>query len=251
MQRSFVAAVAVVFAASLVGSVRADEKEALAVVDKAIKAAGGEEALSKAKIVSWKSKGTITFNGEDNPFSGGTTAQGLAQFRSDFEGEFGGNTIKGVTVVNNDKGWRQFADNTMEMDEDAIANEKRNLYLQLAPSLLLPLKGKGFKLDSAPDEKVGDKDAAVVKVTGPDAKTFTIFFDKEGGLPIKTVATVVGFDGQEFTQEASLSDYKDFGGIKRATKSSMKRDGERFVETELTDFKVLDKVESGTFDEPK
>ena len=45
------------------GSIRADDKDTTAILDKAIKALGGEEKLGKATTVSWKSKGTITFNG--------------------------------------------------------------------------------------------------------------------------------------------------------------------------------------------
>ena len=62
---------------------------------------------------------------------------------------------------------------------------------------VVPLKSKDFKAETAPDEKVGDKLAAVVKATGPDGKTFTIYFDKETGLPIKTIATVMGFQGDD------------------------------------------------------
>src|SRR5258706_9762575 len=43
---------------------RADD--ANAVIDKAIKALGGEEQLAKVKAAAWKSKGTITFQGNDN-----------------------------------------------------------------------------------------------------------------------------------------------------------------------------------------
>ena len=233
-----------------VNSARADEQEAKAVLDKAIKAIGGEEVLGKAKVLTWKAKGTITFGDNDNEFTSQTTAQGLDRSRSEFEGEFNGNTVKGVTVIDGDKGWRKFGDDAMELDDDEVAREKRNLYLQIVPVLLVPLKGKGFKVESAAEEKVGDKPASVLKVTGPDGKDFTISFDKESGLPVKTVATVTGFQGEEFTQETTFADYKDFGGIKKATKLESKRDGERFVEAEVTEFKVLEKAEPETFAEP-
>ena len=90
-----------------------------------------------------------------------------------------------------------------------------------------------------------------MKITGPDGKDFTLYFDKESGLPVKMVATVAGFQGQDYTQETLFSDYKDFGGIKKATKVVVKRDGEPFITQELTEFKVLDKVEPDTFTEPK
>ena len=65
------------------------------------------------------------------------------------------------------------------------------------------------------------------------------------------VAKVAGWMGDEYTQDVHYSDYKDFDGIKKATKVSIKRDGDDFVEQEITDFKVLDKVPADTFAEPK
>ena len=222
-----------------------------AVLDKAIAALGGAEKLAKAGTATWKGKGTISFGDDDNPIKTTTTVQGLDKHRAEFEGTFGGNEVKGVTVIAGDKGWRKFNDDVMALDGDDLAAEKRRAYLQAAPMTILPLKGKGFKVEMAPEEKVGDKPAAGVKAKGPDGKEFTIYFDKESGLPVKLVATVRGFQGEDFTQETTYADYKDFGGVKKATKVDSKRDGMKFVSTELADFKVLDAVEPGTFDEPK
>jgi hypothetical protein len=233
------------------GPARADDQDTKAIIDKGIKALGGEEKLGKAGAFTWKGKGTITFNGGDNPITVQATAQGLDRYRSEFEGEFNGDKIKGVTVLDGDKGWRKFGDNSMDMDADAVANEKRTLYLQLVPMTLVPLKGKGFKVEAAGEEKVGDKPAVVLKVTGPDGKDFKLSFDKESGLPVKLVAKVVGFQGEDFTQETTLADYKDFGGIKKATKVESKRDGEKFLSSVVSDFKVVDKVAPETFAEPK
>ena len=88
-------------------------------------------------------------------------------------------------------------------------------------------------------------------MTGPDRKDFTLYFDKESGLPVKLVAKVVGFRGDEYTQETTYKDYKDFDGIKKATKVESKRDGEDFMKSEITEFKVLDKVDPKTFSEPE
>ena len=139
----------------------------------------------------------------------------------------------------------------IKMDATGLASEKQNLYLLVTPLTLLPLKGKGFQIETAGAEKVGDKAAVVLKVIGPDRKGFTLYFDEETGLPVKQVATVTGFMGDEFTQERLYSDYKDFGGIKRPTKIVTKRNGEKFVEEEITEFKVLNKVNPQTFAEPK
>ena len=95
------------------------------------------------------------------------------------------------------------------------------------------------------------KPASGLKATGPDGKEFTIYFDKTSGLPVKLVAKVVGFDGQEYTEEQTYENYKEFGGIKKATKLEAKRDGESFLTSEITEFKVLDHVDPKTFSAPE
>jgi hypothetical protein len=229
----------------------ADDKDCKAVLDKAIKALGGEENLGKLKAATWKNKGKITFNGEDHEFTSTATVQGLDHFRSDFEGDFGGNKIKAVTVLAKNKGWRQFGGDTSELDDNGLANEKRRVYLEVLPMALLPLKHKNFKLEAAGEKAIGGMPAVGIKITPPDGKNLTLFFDKESGLPVQLAAKVVGFMGEEFTQETTYADYKEFAGIKKATKVSSKRDGEKFMETQITEFKVLDKVDPKTFEEPK
>jgi hypothetical protein len=229
----------------------ADDKDVQAVLDKAVKALGGADKLGATKVVMTKGKGKLNFAGTDIEFTAGSTVQGLDHFRGEFEGDFGGMKIMGVTVIAGDKGWRKIGDMKDELDKAALANEKRQVYLQLIPTTILPLKGKGFKVESAGTEKVGDKPAVVLKITGPDGKDFKLSFDQESGLPVKLVAKVADFMGNEFTQETTYANYKDMGGIKKATKVDSKRDGERFIEQEVTEFKVLDKVDPKAFTEPQ
>lgn len=234
---------------ALVSSARA--QDAQAIVDKAIKAVGGEEKLSKATIVSWKTKGTITFMDNDNDFETQVTTQGIDHYRSELTGTFGGNPVRGLTVVAGDKGWRNFRDNLTDLDADRLAGEKRTIYLQVVPATLVALKTNKFKVAAAGEEAVAGKPASIVKVTGPDGKDFKLSFDKESGLPVKLVADVMGFGGQEFTQETTFAEFKDFGGIKKATKIESKRDGQPFQKYSVTEFKVLDKAPADTFAEPK
>jgi hypothetical protein len=231
----------------MTGQAQADDQNAKAILDKAITALGGEEKLGKAQAFSWKSKGTIVFNGNENEMNNQVTVKGLDHFRR----EFGNDQFHGVVVIAGDKGWRKFGEENRELEGDTLANEKRSIYLHVVPITLVPLKSKDFKLDSASEEKVGDKPAVALKITGPDGKDFTLYFDKESGVPVKQVAKVVGFQGQEYTQETTFADYKDYGGIKKASKVEVKRDGEKFQDMELTEFKVLDKVDADAFVEPK
>ena len=239
--KRFLAGAFVVAVTSLGSPVRADDPNA--VIEKAVKAMGGRDKLEKLQATEAKTKGTLNLGGNESPISGQATVQGHDHYRMQFEGEFGGNKIKGMTVINGNKGWRKFGDEVMELDDRSLQGEKRLIYLQLAAGNPTHLSRKGFKVTKA--------DQGAVTAIGPDGKEFTIHYDTQTGLPTKLVATVVGFTGEEVKQETTYSDYKDFGGIKKATKTESKRDGEPFLKQELIEFKALERVDPKTFDEPK
>ena len=229
------------------GPARADDQDAKAILDKAIKALGGEAKLKTASTHYWKAKGKLHFGAEERDVESQVTASGLDHIRREFTLP----QFTGLLVIDGDSGWRKGRNGIAKLEADALANEKRSAYLQIIPITLVPLKEKGFKVEAAGEEKIGDKPAVILKVTAPDGKDFTLSFDKESGLPVKQVATMTGPAGQEFTVESTFLDYKDMDGIKKATKTDVKRNGELSTEMEITEFKVLDKVEADTFAEPK
>jgi hypothetical protein len=244
------AMLALVLVSSPGASARGADNDANAVLDKAIKAIGGEARLHKAKGIAWKARGKSFNDGNENTFTNETTVQGLGQLRMEYEEEIDGNLVKGVTVLNEDRGWRKNGGDLRRLDGDRLANQKRNLYLLVVPITLVPLKGKAFKIEPAGEEKVGDKPTVVLKITGPDGKDFNLYFDKNSGLLVKLVVRM-GAQGREFTQETTFGDYKDFDGIKKATKIERRRDGQKVLEQEITEFKVLDRLAPETFAEPQ
>src|SRR5260370_42483180 len=106
---------------------------------------------------------------------------GIDQFH--FEGPVPSNKL--VTVIAGEKGWWRIGDRTTALSKEALADEKRKVYLQVVPITLVQLKGKDFKLEVAREEKGDGKPAAGLKVTGPDKKDFTLYFDKDSGLPVR------------------------------------------------------------------
>jgi hypothetical protein len=251
MRRVFQAGLLFIMTTGLVSPSLADEKEAKATIEKAIKAMGGEEKLSGVKAFTAKGKGQITLEGTQNGFTFQMTTQGIDKYRSTYKVEVGGKDFEGGTVLDGDKGWKKEGEEVKKLEGEALVQEKHSVYLDIVPMLIVPLKGKGFKFESAADDKVGDKPVAVVRVTGPEGKDFTIYFDKESGLPLKTSGSVADEQGQEDNHETTFEDYKEFGGIKVATRSKTLRGGKRYIEVEEMEFKALGEVEPGTFAEPK
>jgi hypothetical protein len=233
-------------------SVMAAGPDAKKVIDKAIQALGGEAKLAalEAKAIQTKAKVKLRFAGLVSDFTTTTTTMGLHKFREAFKGSSEGTEVTGVTVLNGDKAWRQASDNTSKLQDNQVANQKRSAYLAIVPVLLLPLKTKDFQIESAREATVDDKPAVAVRFIGPDKQDVELFFDRESGLPVKMFAKIVAFLGDQFLEETTFSKYKEFDGVKRATKIEHKRDGFTFMDVELTDLKVLDRVDPKTFAEP-
>ena len=221
-----------------------------AIVDKAIKALGGAEKLGKIMAITWKTKGTISFGGNDSPVTTQWALQGLDHFRHEFETAFAGNKIKGINVVAGDRGWRRFGDGVAELSPDSVAYLKRHAYLAMVQIKILPLRSPLFKVQAIGDDKINGKPARGIQAIGPDGKDFKLYFDDDTGLPLKLVARVSDFEGKEYVQETTFSDYKEMGGIKKATKIELTRDGQRFQEHQLIDFQILDKIDSKLFGKP-
>lgn len=241
-----------VLVASVVGAQVRAADDPRAIVARGVAALGGEAKLAQAKALQWKTVGKLTIDGNDNDFTVQTTTQGLDHLRSEVRGEFNGNTIRVTTVVDGKKGWRTFPE-TNALDEDGLSNEKRVIYLQVIPTLLLPLldKAANFKLEAAGEGKVDGKPADVIKVTAPDGKDFRLLFDRATGLPVRTVATVVGFGGDDYEQVATYSDFKEMGGIQKAMLVDVLRNGDPFLKSTIKEFQTLDAAPAGTFAEPK
>jgi hypothetical protein len=228
--------------------------DAKAIVDKGIKALGGEAKLAKAKGLSWRTSGTLTGKVEDatvtSTFTAKTTVAGLDRMRLENAAEVMGNTYRSATVLDGDKGWRRFGNMNHEIEKDDLEIEKRVLFLQVAVMTLLPIKGKDVQLEPAGEEKVGDSDAVGVKVTPSDGKDFTLFFDKSTGLPVKLLVKMT-FQGEESLQETTYGSFRDFGGVKTATKIEVTHDGAKWFDADITEFKLLTEVDPSTFAEPK
>jgi hypothetical protein len=246
MSRYFGMRVAAVFLCISSGAARASGDNAKVIVDRAIKALGGEEKLSRIEASSWTANGSIKEDGQVREVTAVLTFQGLNRVRRDYRvGRF-----RSRTILDGDTGW-QVSDRYRPMNALAVAREKRNIYLQLIPTLLVPLKGAGFKYEAAGEEDVRGKPASILKITAPDGKDFTLSFDKETFLPVKQVARSKGGDGKERVEVATFSRYQDMGGLKKATLIEIEIDAQNLSYFEIVDFKVLDQIPADTFTKPQ
>jgi len=221
-----------------------DPADAQAVIDKAIKATGGEANLGKFRGHTWNEKGTWYGMGEGLPYTGKYAVQFPDQFRMEIENVF-------TIVISKDKGWVVAGGETKELSKDQLAVQKEGLYFGHVTTLL-PLKDKAFTLASLPEIKVDGKVAVGVKVSHKEHKDVSLYFDKASGLLVKSDQRVKAEEqgGKEVMQEAWYTDHKAISGIQVPMKLVIKRDGKQYLEAEHSDLKFAEKLEDKVFAKP-
>lgn len=235
----------------LPAAARADEQADLQkIIDKAIKAHGADKAPKDKKAATFKLKGMVHVMAMDLDFTAEFATQEPDKFRSVQELTVMGQEFKILTVLNGDKGWVSVAGNTQELGKDALEAAKEEFYAGKVTDLT-GLKEKGYKLGALAEKKVGDRTTVGVSVAKEGHKDIFLYFDKETGMLLMSERQARDANsGQEFRQETHYSSYKDVDGVKRPHKINIKRDSEKFVEAEITEYKALDKLDDSTFEMP-
>lgn len=227
----------------------ADEPKAL--IEKAIAASGGEALVKQAKsAVSWKTKGKVYPMGQEIAFTGKGCRMLPDKMRQDLEINANGNEMKIVFGSGSKGSWMVLNDAAMDAPESQQTSAQIELHATNVCGLVA-LRGDGFKLESLGASEVDGKKVEGIKVSMKDKPDIKLFIDPSSNLVVKCeFKTVDGQSGSEVNQEMFFADYKDFSGVKRATKIMIKRDGEKFLDSESTDYKVEDKVDEKQFDKP-
>ena len=230
---------------------RADEQAELhKIIDKAIKAHGADKASKDKKASTFKIKGTVHVMAMDLEFTGEYQTMEPDKVRQVINATVMGQDFEQVVVINGNKGWARIAGNTMDLGEMALDAAKEQFYAGKVAELT-GLKDKGYKLSALAERKVGDRPAVGISVAKKGHKDIFLYFDKETGMLIMSERQAVdGNSGQEAKQEERYGNYKEVEGVKRPHKLEILRDGEKFLEAEVSEYKILDKLDDSTFEKP-
>jgi hypothetical protein len=240
-----------------VGAVPQKDKEEgsgpVALVNKAIKAVGGEAKLKKLKSATMTMKGTFSENGMEITIATEVAVQDLDKYRLDATADVMGKTENVLLVVNGDKVWTKERNMVREAPkEEAVAVVKGDFHTLRLAQMLLPLKDKAYKLSSLGEVKVGDKPAVGVKAKRKGYADVDIYFDKKTHLPVKCKVLVEERKGQAAVpHEFLLSGVKKIGGFMHFTKIVVNRDGKKIVEFEVSAIRPEAKLKATLFDKPE
>jgi hypothetical protein len=157
-----------------------------------------------------------------------------------------------VVVYDGQKGWIQKKGQTEDLDAKGVAEMKATLYESRVGGLLELLKDKDFKLSPLPEAKVAGQPAVGVLVKHPGQRDIRLYFDKTGGLLVKTETPAFDpLSGKEIPQEKLFADYKAVNGRQVPHKVTITQNGKRYMEIEITEVRIVERLDPALFTRPK
>ncbi len=231
--------------------VRAQDDDLKAVLKKAIAAHGGAKNLTKFNGAVSKFKGTIEFKGKTRDISGETTLLKPDKVKNSMTLDFDGKEIPIVIVYNGQKMWQSVLNKTEEITDDKILTEMREgLRAEGTASFVNYLKAP-YELGALGEVKVKGQPAIGICVSKKGQRDVSYFFDKKTHLLVKTETRVHDAQTkQEVTQEKYIVGYRDTDGLKTGARVIIHKDGKAFMDMEITESKVYEKLEESNFAMP-
>jgi hypothetical protein len=223
---------------------------ARAIIEKAVKAHGGQERLSRIRADQVQVKGNLLVEGTQTPFVGETTVQLPGQFKNVIRLMTPKGQVTVVQILNGDKVLVTIDGQPQKLEAAALADIRETFQMNRAIRLVPLLTDRTYELGALAEIKVNDRPALGVRVTAKGRHELRLFFDKETSLLVKSEHTIDAGEGKEVRQEVFYGDFRELGGYKRPVKLVALRDGKKVMEAELTDVKYFDKIDDAEFTKP-
>lgn len=243
--RGALVAVAVLILGS--GAARAQD-ETWPIIEKAIKAHGGAEQFAKQKASHTKGKGTlellggVAFTQETKAYNG--------KFKEEMKLNINGMDVAVTTGYDGNQAWVNANGQTLELDEK-IQNEVKQALHNMRLGRFPVLKEAKYKRTPLGEKQVNGKPAVGVKVQTDGFKDVNLYFDKETGLLAMTERVALdGMTMQEVNEERIVTEYQEVSGVKMAKKLLVNRDGKKFMEIEILEVKMPEKIDDSEFAKP-
>jgi hypothetical protein len=185
------------------------------IVEKALTAVGGRAALGK--LTSRVSTGTITVSTPMGDVAGTIELYNKApnKTRSLVKIDLSNFGIGQVTQDQRFDGTAGYAIDTLNGNRDITGDQLEVMRSAVFPSPLLSYKEAGARVELLGKDKVGDRDAYVLRFTPKAGPASRMFVDAQNSMLLKSVVTVnVPQLGTDIEQAVEYSDYRDVDGVK-------------------------------------
>jgi hypothetical protein len=218
------------------------------IIEKALRAHGGEEKLNALAGFSLKeryvdSKGTIRSYDE---------AVSLPNYRSEAKVGPEGKTSS-IVVIDGEQGWMKTGSEVISYPPRFAENMRKYTIPYTGPRAILRLRARQRNPKchfTTVGESTIDGHPAIglrMKLDGGSQETW--YFDTASGLLVRTETRSTRFEGEPTVNVTTYEDYQTVDGFPIARKEKLEQDGKPMSTTELVEFKVATPSE-GTFAKP-
>jgi hypothetical protein len=235
----------------VLSAVSAQEVDLKAIVRDAIEAHGGAKALGNIKAGISKYKGTMKLAGQTFDVVGENSIQKPDKLRSTIQLSAAGKTFEVLTVFNGKKMWVSALGNTKEIDDEKTLDEVKQSMLTEAGSGLVDILKAPYELSAIGETKVKGKDTFGIRVAKKGQRDINYFFDKKTHLLAKSeTRSYDAATAKEVTQEKIIVEYQEKAGLKVGKRVEILKDGELFMDFEVTDIDLRETLDPATFAMP-
>lgn len=226
---------------------KSDEK-AIAVVEAAIKAHGGMDALAKLSAIDRSVKGSFRGPSQEVDFTAETLIQLPKRLRQIVTADAGEAKAVQTFVLDGESGWQVSGGETIPLPEER-SKEFRDLLFGYSIATLLPLRDDGITLVLLPEETIDGNGMTVVRAVKKDQPDVRLYFDKKSNM-LHKIAYRTTLGGASANWENAFLDYKDVDGAKVPHHQMEFLNGARVAEWKITNIRVARKFDSGLFGRP-
>lgn len=232
------------------GLCRGDDSTPEGIVDRAIRAHGGEERLAGLTGCVMRSRTAFT---DGVTSDSEVTVQLPGRYRSSSTLSSGVKSRASVMVIDGDQGWSKTGDLTLPYPAAFLGSFKKNSLPYTGPRDILRLRARqknpACHFTATGETSVGGRPAVglLMKLDGGSQQTW--YFAKDTGLLLKEETRTASFEGEDTVTATLYEDYQDFDGFPLARKATSERDGKTYSTRELIDFKVAT-PDPGAFAKP-
>jgi hypothetical protein len=200
-----------------------------AILDRAIKAAGGEERLRRATVLRWRGHAFVHAGDRRIEIEGRWILEPPDRAVAEtWEVGKGKNTTRRLIVLGSE-GWMERAGERTPMPPAMLASERGQFYLY-SVMRLLPLRDAGVRLTAT-----GPRSLRVEREGRPAVE---MTFDGTGFLDRMRTQVADPVSGRPAVEVITFEGVVEGGGVRWPRRMSITRDGEPYFDLELTELSI-------------
>jgi hypothetical protein len=238
-----------VFAVLVIAAAAAGRETPQDVLNRAIQAHGGPEAVKKFPAAKVEAAGKVFVQGVAVPFT--TTSAVYLPGRSRLEMTFdvpGGGKTTIVQVVNGDIVKQTRDGNPVEVGDVVKDHAKQSAKWAEVTQLYPLLDADQFTLTLGKDTTFGGKKYAVVTVKAKGMPDATLYFERSTGRLTHTRRTTLNMAEEKVVEYTTRSEFKTIDGVTIAMKTVTTHNNRPYLEATVTKFTPLEKLDESLFD---